>query len=117
MVDPDKVKAILEVPSPETVSEVRRLVGMASWYRCFVPNFSSVVSPLTELLRKNRPFCWTAECYSAWSNLRERLVSPRSLTCPDFNHEFTIQTDARDIGLGAVLSQTIDGPLPFVKRK
>ncbi|KAK9694887.1 RNase H-like domain found in reverse transcriptase [Popillia japonica] len=72
IVDPDKVKAILEIPTPKTVSE-------------------------------------TAECDSAWSNLRERLVSPPILTCPDFNHVFTIQTDASDIGLGAVLSQTIDG--------
>lgn len=109
LVDPEKIKAILEIPSPRNVSEVRRLVGMASWYRRFVPDFSTIIAPLTNLLRKNVRFIWTVQCQQAWEKIRDRLVSAPILCCPDFTQEFTIQTDASDFGLGAVLSQTIDG--------
>lgn len=51
MVDPEKVEAILRIPEPKNVSDIRRIVGLASWYRRFVPNFSSVVAPLTALTR------------------------------------------------------------------
>lgn len=108
LVDPDKIKAILQIPTPKTVSEVRRIVGMCSWYRRFVPNFSTVISPLTALLRKNRPFCWTEHCEKSWSQLKNCLVTAPVLSCPNFEHPFTIQTDASDYGLGAVLTQTIE---------
>ena len=52
LVDPDKVSLILEYPTPRNVKELRRFLGMASWYRRFIPNFSSVVAPLNLLLRK-----------------------------------------------------------------
>lgn len=55
-VDNDKVSAILNIPTPTTVSEVRRIIGMTSWYRRFVKDFSTLTSPLTRLLRKGARF-------------------------------------------------------------
>ncbi|KAG5873075.1 hypothetical protein JTB14_010491 [Gonioctena quinquepunctata] len=52
-VDPGKVEVILQIPTPSKISEVRSLIGTASWYRRFIPNFSTVIQPLTELLKKN----------------------------------------------------------------
>lgn len=105
MVDPQKVEAILTIPTPRTVTEVRRIVGLASWYRRFVPSFSSLISPLTRLTEKNRPFIWDQECDQALNQIKEHLVSAPILACPDFSLPFIVETDASDFGLGAILSQ------------
>lgn len=105
MVDPSKVEAILNIPTPKKVGDVRRLIGLASWYRRFIPNFSSLTAPLCNLLRKNVQFLWTKECETAFAALKEHLVSAPILTCPDFDKPFILQTDASDYGIGAVLSQ------------
>ncbi|KAG5892588.1 hypothetical protein JTB14_036796 [Gonioctena quinquepunctata] len=82
-VDPDKVNAMLQLPIPENVKDVRRLIGTFSWYRRFIPEFATVLSPITALLKK----------------------AP-VLSCPDYSLPFVLQTDASAFGLGAVLSQT-----------
>lgn len=105
MVDPEKVEAVVRIPIPKSVSDVRRVVGLASWYRRFVPNFSSVVAPMTNLLRKNQPFIWSEDCSKSFNEIKERLISAPILTCPDFSKHFYLQTDASDFGLGAVLTQ------------
>jgi hypothetical protein len=109
LVDPEKVNAILRIPPPKSVGEVRRIIGMASWYRRFIPNFSTLIGPLTSLLKKNKKFVWDEFCDVAFSSIKDHLVSAPVLSCPDFNLPFTVQTDASGFGIGAVLSQTIDG--------
>ncbi|KAG5899099.1 hypothetical protein JTB14_021602 [Gonioctena quinquepunctata] len=82
-IDPDKVRAMLELPTPTNVTEVRRVVGTFSWYRRFIPDFSSVIAAL---LRKRTSFHWSEERASA----------------------FRLQTDASGYGVGAVLTQPHD---------
>nr|XP_023025486.1 uncharacterized protein LOC111513503 [Leptinotarsa decemlineata] len=108
MVDPSKVEAILQITAPKSVSDVRRLIGLASWYRRFVPNFSSLTAPLCNLLRKGQKFVWDLSCEEALASLKNHLISAPILTCPDFAKPFTVQTDASDFGLGAVLTQQDD---------
>jgi len=103
--DPDKVKTMLELPRPTNVSGVRRVVGSFSWYRRFVPEFSSIVSPLTNLTKKNSKFIWTDKCEDAFRKIKEKLVAAPILSCPDYAKEFVIQTDASGYGIGAVLTQ------------
>lgn len=105
LVDPQKVEAILKIPSPKNVKEVRQIVGLASWYRRFIPSFSTLCDPLTRLTRKNVPFHWDETCEEALNNLKQHLVSAPILACPDFNLKFIVETDASDFGLGAVLLQ------------
>ncbi|XP_050295859.1 uncharacterized protein LOC126735794 [Anthonomus grandis grandis] len=105
LVDPDKIEAILRIPTPKTVTDIRRIVGLTSWYRRFVPNFSTIVSPLTSLTMKNVKFVWSPECENAFNTIKEKLVSAPVLSCPDFDLPFIIQCDASDFGLGAVLYQ------------
>ena len=100
-----KVSAILDVPPPKTVKEVRSFIGLASWYRRFVPNFSTLIAPLTELTKKNVKFIWNDNCDNAFTTIKQLLVSAPILSCPDFSRPFVLQTDASSFGLGAVLTQ------------
>lgn len=104
-VDPDKVKAMLELKQPKSVTEVRRVVGSFSWYRRFVPEFSSIISPITALTKKNKKFDWTPECDAAFRKIKELLVAAPILSCPDYSRDFIIMTDASGFGIGAVLYQ------------
>ena len=109
-VDPDKVKAMLEVPTPRNVTEVRRIVGTFSWYRRFIKDFSSLIEPITALLRKSRKFIWTADCDTAFRKIKECLVQAPVLSCPDYSLPFVVQCDSSGFGIGAVLVQPqLDG--------
>lgn len=108
-VDVSKVEAILKLRSPRNSTEVRRFIGMTGWYRKFIPNFSTLIAPLTRLIQKNFSFTWTQECDDAFNKIKNILISAPILTCPDFSQPFTLQTDASAYGLGAVLTQNLDG--------
>lgn len=109
LVDPEKIQAILQIPTPKNVKDVRRLVGLASWYRRFIPNFSTLLTPLFGLLKKNTPFLWNSGCETAFEAIRNHLTTAPILTCPNFELPFIVQTDASDFGLGAVLTQVQEG--------
>lgn len=104
-VDPDKVESILNIPAPKSAKEVRQFVGTASWYRRFIPDFSTRLYPLTSMLKKGKKFEWTEEAQNSWDDIRSCLVKSPILTCPNFDKPFTIACDASGVGLGAVLSQ------------
>lgn len=106
--DPEKVESILNLPRPNNVTEIRRFVGTASWYRRFIPNFSSILTPLSNLTRKHAKWNWTPECDAAFRKIKEHLVTAPILHCPDFTKTFILQTDASAYGIGAVLSQEHD---------
>ena len=103
--DPDKVQAILGMPPPTNLRELRRFLGMVSWYRRFITHFSDITTPLTKLLQKKRKWSWGPEEEMAFNTLRQQLAAAPVLTCPDFTRPFTLQTDASQDGLGVVLTQ------------
>lgn len=105
-VDPGKVKAMLEIPPPAAVKEVRHVIGTVSWYRRFVPEFSSIVASITALVRKSSRFSWTPECDAAFHRIKELLIQAHVLSCPDYSLSFIIQTDASGYGIGGVLVQS-----------
>lgn len=104
-VDPDKVQAISDFKRPENQSELKRFLGLASWYRRFVEGFASIAAPLHTLTSKKIRFRWTEECERAFMTLKEKLMTAPVLICPDFSKPFDLFTDACSWGLGAVLSQ------------
>lgn len=110
--DPEKVSCMLNYPRPVTTTEVKRFVGMTSWYRKFICHFSTLMSPLNDLIKakkKKEPITWTPEAEASFVKLKQALVSAPILNSPDFARPFIIQCDASDTGLGGVLTQNKDG--------
>ena len=103
--DPRKSQAVHEFPTPSNVKEVRSFVGLASYYRKFIPNFSRVAGPLHALTKKGIAFVWTPECHSAFQQLKQLLTTAPLLVYPQFDRPFMLETDASGSGLGAVLAQ------------
>jgi hypothetical protein len=106
--DPDKVNKVTEWPVPSSVREVQQFIGFASYYRRFVKDFSTIARPLHQLSQRGVHFNWSKECNDAFSMLRVCLSSSPVLAYPDFSRTFTLDTDASDKGIGAVLSQLDD---------
>ena len=73
--DFDKVKAIVKMPPPTCVKDVRAFIGMTSYYRRYMPNFSEVAVPLVKLTRKNARFDWDKECQEAFDKLKQILTN------------------------------------------
>ena len=106
--DQKKVQAVQEWPVPTDATEVRRFLGLASYYRRYMHQFSYIAAPLHSLTQKGVQFSWTSECQSAFSTLKERLMQAPILAYPRFDSEaspFLLQTDASAVGIGAVLEQ------------
>ncbi|KAG1928644.1 interferon-induced very large GTPase 1-like [Pimephales promelas] len=118
----DKTAAVATCPSPKTKKEVRQFLGLAGYYRRFVPNYSDLASPLTDLTKKGAPDTvqWTEQCQQAFTQIKAALCGGPLLHAPDFSLPFILQTDASDKGLGAVLSQEVEGeerPVLYISRK
>ena len=106
--DPSKTKKVADWPVPTTPKEVQQFLGFANYYRRFVKDFATIARPLHRLTEKNNSFQWTPECQLSFEQLRNQLVSAPILAYPDFTKEFVLDTDASDVGIGAVLSQVTE---------
>ena len=106
--DPTKVEKIKNFPEPTNLKELREALGLFSYYRKFVKDFSRIAKPLLILLKKDTSFEWTNKQQNAFDYLKKRLMEAPILQYPDFSKPFLIYTDASGTGLGAVLSQLND---------
>jgi hypothetical protein len=108
-IEPSKITPILNYKTPKSVHDVRRLIGMCSWYRRFIPDFSKLIAPISDLIsRTKRSIKWNDEAEEAFQKLKAALISEPVLVPPNFDREFTIQCDASDVGIGGVLTQVDD---------
>ena len=122
--NPEKIEKVCDWPTPTNSKEVHSFIGLASYYRRFIPNFAKWAGPLhtliipvstqykvrTGLLKKSDlpEFKWTEECEVGFTNLKQALISAPILAYPDYSKAFILETDASLKGLGAVLSQRGD---------
>ena len=84
-------------------------MGLCSYYRQYISNFSHIAQPLTQLTKKTVKFNWDQSCQAAFEILKEKLCSAHILACPKPGLKYILDTDASDVGIGAVLSQVQDG--------
>ncbi|CAM4415300.1 unnamed protein product [Lepidochelys kempii] len=102
-----KVDAIQKWPVPKSKKQVQSFLGLAGYYRRFVPHYSQIAAPLTDLTKKKQPNAvqWTGKCQKAFNKLKATLMSDPVLRAPDFDKPFLVTTDASELGVGAVLMQ------------
>jgi hypothetical protein len=106
--DESKVAAVREFPVPNNVKQLKAFLGLAGYYRRFVPKFSPIAKPLHRLTGKNVPYVWGEEQDAAFRTLKDMLCSKPLLRYPDFEKQFIVTSDASSNGIGSVLSQ---GPI------
>lgn len=107
--DPSKLEIIKNYPTPKSVKNVRSFIGMCSYYRRFIPNFSNIVAPLTKLTGGKRgmkvSFNWNESAEQSFKLLKESLITAPVLQCPNFDKPFSIHCDASGVAVGSVLMQ------------
>jgi hypothetical protein len=104
-VHPTKVQEVMDWKPPTSVHQIRSFLGLAGYYRRFIPDFSKIAKPMTELLKKEVKFRWDDKCDEAFHTLRKLLTTAPVLAQPDNTQPFDVYCDASGTGLGCVLMQ------------
>ncbi|KAL0159166.1 hypothetical protein M9458_042891, partial [Cirrhinus mrigala] len=98
-------------PRPTNIKELQRFLGFANFYRRFIRNFSSIAAPLTSMVKKgSNRLSWPLAAIKAFELLKKRFTTAPILHHPDPEHEFVVEIDASNTGIGAVLSQRHGNP-------
>ena len=108
--DPGKIELTDKIKRPASVKQVRSFLGLANFFRNFIPDLSTISDPMTDLTRKKqeKKFVWTEKAEESFIEIKKRLKANLKLKYPDFGKKFYLQTDASDIGSGGLLYQLDD---------
>ena len=116
----DKVDTVLNALVPQNVEQLRSQLGLVNYYNRNLPNLSTVIKPLNELLEKNRKWVWSNACQSAFENIKTLITSEPVLTHDDPQAPLRLACDASPYGLIAVISHVMPGssekPIAFASR-
>jgi hypothetical protein len=104
-VDPSKVQEVLDWKSPKSVTQIRSFLRLAGYYRRFIPNFSKIAKPMTQLLEKEAKFKWSPQCEETFLTLKKLLTTAPVLAQPDIEKPFNVYCDASSTSIGGVLMQ------------
>lgn len=108
--NPEAVEAIKKWQRPlgggkKAVTAIRGFLGMAGWYRKFIPHFADIAKPLVHLTKNDVDWNWTTECQTAFERLRDALTTSPVLAVADPNKNYILHTDASSHAMGAILQQ------------
>ncbi len=116
----EKVKAILQIPTPKSLKEVRRFLGMVNYYRSHIPACANIAEPLHNLTKKNAKFVWSEKESTAFRILKENLAAMVMNSHPKYDRPFHIWSDASTKGIGGFIAQYDDdqklNPIAFISR-
>lgn len=108
-INPERLAPILNYATPTCPKDIRRFMGMCTWYSRFIPNFAGISAPISDLNKKGKKFVWSKEADDAFRKVKAAIVEAVSLSNPDFSKPFIILTDASDLAIAGVLVQMLDG--------
>lgn len=98
-----RVEAMADFPNPKNLNDVQALNGMITRYAKFIPNLSTLMSPIFGLLKKEQKFVWTAECSVALKEIKKEILFNQSLVHFHPNLPIKLSCDTSKVGIGAVL--------------
>ena len=113
--DPEKICAIVEWPSPVNLTQLRGFLGLCGFYKRFLDGYSRHAAPLTDLMRKGA-FLWTLEAQECFEKFKGLMTSCPVLALPDFSKSFELHCDASREGIGVVLMQE-KHPIAYERKK
>lgn len=102
--DPEKVAAMTNWPTPRNLKELKGFLRLTGYYRKYIAGYAHIAQPLTDQTRKDQ-FGWNEEATVAFEQLKQRMLQAPILVMPNFTRNFVVETDASGYGIGAVLSQ------------
>ena len=115
-----KVAAIVDAPIPQNVSELRSFLGTVNYYGQFIPNLSTIIAPLNNLLRSNIDWSWTTKANQAFTDVKHCLTRAPVLAHYDPELPLVVACDASPFGIAAVLSHRFDDsserPIAYASR-
>ena len=102
-----KTEAVANYQQPWTKTDIRSFLGLAGYYRRYIPNFSAIAAPLSDCTKTSasEKIEWTEDCKKAFESLKNALISKPTLVPLNYSNQFVLHTDASNRGIGAVLSQ------------
>ncbi|KAG3234038.1 hypothetical protein PI124_g20909 [Phytophthora idaei] len=103
--DPEKLRVINEWPTLSNVEELRQFLGLATYLCNYVENYAGKIRPLSQLLKKEAEWKWTAECQQAFDAAKQGLTEAPILAVADQDRPFHVVCDASDFAIGCALMQ------------
>ena len=116
------VDSIEKSPRPKTKTQLRSFMGLANFYRKYIPHFAAIAAPLTDKTKKGEPnkIGWGENQELAFRSLKSKLGNAPILRLPDLSKQMIVRTDASDVAMGAVLLQEFEGvkfPIAYISKK
>ncbi len=107
--NPELVEKMVQWPEQQNVRQVQQFLGLVNYYRKFILQHSEIVAPMVELTKKDKSFIWTEKAQRAFDKIKTAMCAPPILALPQPTGEYILDTDASNVGVGAVLSQVQEG--------
>ena len=107
-IDPEKIKAILDMPSLRTERDIRGFLGRLQYISHFIAKLTDICEPIFRLWRKNQPIIWNDGCQHAFENIKECLLSPPVLVPSIPRHPLLLYLSVSNMALGCMLAQLDD---------
>ena len=116
----EKVKGVLEWPTPKCVKDIQKFLGLVNYYCQFIEDFASIARPLHDMVKKDKRWEWTEKQEGAFRELKKRFIKEPVLVAPDLDKKMRMEVDASDYAMGGVLSMECkDGlwrPVAFLSK-